>query len=242
MSLAIKAKLRKTVGAQNNEVRRQGSLPAVVYGHGFNNENLVVEYNPIAKVYKEAGYSSLIDLEIENNKPVKVLIQDIAKHPVTDRIIHVDFHQVSMSEKLEARVSLKFMGEAPAVKELGGVLVKKISQIKVRCLPADLVHELEIDLTSLKTLSDNIYIKDIKLPKGMEVLDKPNEVVAKVTEVAEEEVASTITEAEAIAKVEVEKKKVEEEGEEGAEGKPAAGKPAPAGKAEGKKEEKKAAK
>lgn len=223
MTLSLKAQIREKLGRQSNQVRQKGLLPAVLYGKGLGTQNLQIEYNPFVKILREAGYSSLVDLDIADKGAVKVLIQDIQKDPVSDRVIHVDFHQVNLTEKIEARIALKFIGEAAGVKELHGVLVKNLTELKVKALPQDLVSEIEVSIAPLKTFSDIIFIKDVKLPKGIELMAKPEEIVAKVTEFVEEVETPVVAEAEAVAKVGVvEKKKAEEEGEEGAQA-PAAG-------------------
>ena len=172
-----------------------------------------------------------MDLEIENDKPVKVLIQDIQKHPVTDRFIHVDLRQVNLNEKVESKIALKFVGESQAVKELKAVLVRKLTSIHVEALPMDLVAEIEVDLGSLKKFGDHILIKDIKLPKGIEVKAKPDDIVAGVSEFVEEKVETPVVESDAVASVGASVEKKKEEGEEGAEGAKAEGGKAAAGKA-----------
>lgn len=218
MNLSLKAEIREKLGRQSRQVREKGWVPAVLYGKGFDSQNLEIEYNPFVKVLRQAGYSSLVDLDISDKGAVKVLIQDIQKDPISDRVIHVDFHQVNLTEKIEARIALKFIGEAPGVKELHGVLVKNLTELKVKALPQDLASEIEVDISPLKTFNDYIHVKDIKLPQGIEVMAKPEEIVVKVIEFVEEVETPVVAEAEAVAKVGVvEKKKAEEEGEEGAE-------------------------
>ena len=111
---------------------------------------------------EEAGRSVLIDLEIDGEKR-KVLIHDFQKHPLTNRFIHIDFYQVKMDEEIEANVEIVFVGEAPAVKELGGVLLKTMDEVLVRCLPADLPKEIKVDLSTLKTFDDRIFVKDLNI-------------------------------------------------------------------------------
>jgi len=171
-----------------NALRRKGFLPAVIYGHGEKNQNLSLNCNQFLKIYKTAGTSSLINLRIDNHQPVNVLIEEVQQDPKTDKIIHVDFHIVKMTEKIHTEIGLVFEGEAPGVKELGGTLVKNRDQIEVECLPGDLVHEIKIDLGVLKNLHDAVHIKDLNIPKGIAVLADPEEVVVTVvpTKVEEE--------------------------------------------------------
>ena len=139
------------------------------------------------RVYKAAGESTLIDLTIDGSEPVKVLIQDVQRDPIKDRFIHVDLHQIRMDEELDVDVELKFVGEAPAVKELSAILVTPLSSIEVKCLPKDLVHQIEVDLSNLKQFDDAIHISDITVPAGLQVMNSPEDVVALVQEPRKEE-------------------------------------------------------
>lgn len=217
-NLILKVQKRELVGRKVKDLRKKNLIPAVVYGHGAKNQNVTAEYIPFEKLYREAGESSLVDLVIDNEKPVKILIQEVQADPLTGRFIHVDFRQVKMTEKIIAEILLKFVGEAKAVKELGGVLVKTTDKIKVKSLPQDLVHEIEVDLSSLNTFEDFIHIKDLKIPAGLEVLGNPNEPVVNVIPPRSEEELKALEEKveEKVEEVKVvaEEKKEEEAPEE----------------------------
>ncbi len=215
--LALVAERRNTFGKNTAVLRRTGKLPAIVYGRGKTPQPLVVEARIFEKIYTQAGESSLVDLKIGDASAIKVLIQDVQLHPVTDRILHADFHEVSMTEKIQTDIILKFEGVAPAVHELGGVLVTNQEQVRVECLPTDLVHEIPIDLSALKTFDDLIRVQDIKPPAGIIILDKPETVVAVVTPPrTEAELQALETEVvEEVDKVETVKKKPEAEAAEG---------------------------
>jgi large subunit ribosomal protein L25 len=229
-NLTLKAQTRAIIGKKVQSLREKKLIPAVTYGHGVKNQNLSLEYIPFEKVYKEGGESTLIDLVVDDRKPVKVLVQEVQKDPLTDMITHVDLRQVKMTEKITIEVLLKFVGEPKAVKELGGVLVKTLDKIKVKCLPQDMAHEIEVDISSLNTFDDIIYVKDLKIPAGLELLENMNEPVINVMpprseeelKALEEKVEEKVGEVKTVAE---EKKKVEEteaaaaEGKEGKEGK-----------------------
>lgn len=183
----LKAKIRQETGRQVKQLREQGLIPAVIYGNGIKSQNLVVEYNPFANVFKKSGASSLVDLSIDGGAPVKVLVYEVTQDPLSDRWSHIDFYQVKMTEKLRTKIPLKFIGEAPAIKELGGMFVKGFDEIEVECLPSDLVSEIEVDISTLKTFTDTLHLKDLKLPKGIELVLKTNEVLAKVAAPRSEE-------------------------------------------------------
>jgi large subunit ribosomal protein L25 len=179
-SSKLETKTRQESGKKNKKIRKKNLIPAVVYGHRVKSQSLSVDYNSFDKIYQKAGESSLIDLIVDGKPPIKALIKDVQFNPINQKYIHVDFHQVRMTEKLTTEILLKFIGEAPAVKELNGVLVKNLDKLRVECLPKDLVHEIEVDISSLKTFEKAIHVKDIKIPEGIQILEKIDEVVVTV--------------------------------------------------------------
>ncbi len=191
--LKLEAQPRAILGKAVKRARAQGQLPAVLYGRDIKPRNLFVLYNLFKKVWSEAGESTLVDLYIDG-EPHKVLIADIQHDPLSGNIRHVDFREVRMTEKLEADVRLKFVGESRAVKELGAILVKSISEVKVRCLPQNLVHEIEVDLGPLVEFGSLIRVSDIRAPESIEILANPNEVVATVALPRVEEVTTPAAE------------------------------------------------
>lgn len=177
LSVNSRTKLGKAVGT----LRRSGFIPAVLYGHGVTAAPLTLERKSFEKVYQQVGESTLLDLTIDGGKPVKVLIQAVQVHPTSGVVQHVDFHQIKMDEKLVVDIPLKFVGESPAVKGLGGVLVRVVNELKVECLPQDLVHEIEVDISSLKEFNQDIKVQELKLPDGIKVAGlAPDEVVVTV--------------------------------------------------------------
>lgn len=179
-NLKLAAKTREVVGKKVEALRKQGKIPAVLYGHNVKPVNLVVDYPAFEKIYREAGESTLVDLVIDDKEPVKVLIQDHQLDPRTNQFIHVDLHQIRMDEKLHTDIILEFIGESPAVKGYGGILVTNLDHVEVECLPKDLVHEIKVDLSALKTFEDSIHISDIEIPAGITILNDPEDMVALV--------------------------------------------------------------
>ncbi|MDD2807161.1 MAG: 50S ribosomal protein L25 [Patescibacteria group bacterium] len=181
-ALQLTASLRELTKKKSGQLREAGKIPAVLYGHKLESKNLTLDYIAFEKVLKGAGESTLVDLAVDTTAPVKVLIQDYQQDPRSGKILHVDFYQVRMDEKLTTEITLKFINEAPAVKELSGNLFTNMHHLEVECLPQYLVHEIEVDLSVLKTFDDVIHVKDIKLPEGLEVLSVPTDVVVMVQE------------------------------------------------------------
>lgn len=221
--LTLSAKIRKELGKKTKSLREKGTLPAILYGPEIKESlPLEIDYKAFEKIFKEAGESSLISLEIQGEKPISreqekflVLIHDIEHDPLTGKPIHVDFYQPRLEEEIEAMVQIVFEGEAPAIKELGGTLVKNISEVEVKALPQRLPKEIKVNVESLQTFEDHILIKDLKIAEGIKILKEPEEIVASVTppERVEEELEKPIEEK--VEEVEkVEEKKEEEETEE----------------------------
>lgn len=206
--ISLNAKIRKESGKKTRSLKESGKIPAVVYGPGVKNISLEIDQLEFKKVFKEAGESSLIDLKVDKEKR-PVLIHEIQKDPVSDKITHVDFFQASLKEDVEVTVPLVFEGIAPAIKELGATLVKNMTEIQVKALPQNLPHEIKVNVEGLKAIGDHILIKDLPLAEGVKVSKKPDEIVVSISaaEKVEEELAKEIEEkVEDIEKVEKEKK------------------------------------
>lgn len=154
-------------------------MPAVLYGAGQSGVLLQIPGKDFEKVFREAGESSLVELEIGEDRK-NVLIHEVAFDPIKDKPIHVDFLQVRMDKPIRAKVQLVFEGESPAVKNLGGILVKVMHELEVAALPADLPHEIKVNLAKLLNLEDKFFAKDLKLPKGVKIITGTEEVLALV--------------------------------------------------------------
>lgn len=208
--IKLSAKIRKETGKKTRAIKESGKIPAVVYGHGVKNVLLEIDYREFQDIFKEAGESSLIELNIEGEKEKRpVLVHEIQKDPVTDKFIHIDFFQASLKEEVQVKVSLVLEGVSLAVKDLGGTLVKNISEIEVKALPQNLPHEIKISISGLNTFEDHILVKDLILPPGVKASAKPDEIVVSVAPPAkvEEELALPVEEkVEEVEKIEKEKK------------------------------------
>jgi large subunit ribosomal protein L25 len=224
--------------------RDSGSIPAVVYGSGSQPDSVSVDYRIFEKLYSQAGESSLIDLVVDKQAITKVLIQDIQRDPVKGTIIHADFRRINMDKEMTATIEIRFVGEPPAVKALGGTLNKAVDSLNIKCLPNDLVSHVEVDLSILSTFDNAIYIRDISIPIGITITDNPTTLVAKVAAPLSEDQLKAMEESEqtSVEDIEVEGKAKEDgEGEEGENKKddPKVDASKDEKKEEGKKEEKK---
>ena len=203
--LNLSTQIRKK-DEKSEVLRKRGKLIAILYGPETKNKLLKLDYRSFEKIFAEAGKSSLISIEVEGTKEkVPVLIHEVQRDSLTEKFLHVDFYQPKLKEKMEAKIPLVFEGESRAVKDLEGTLIKNIQELEIKALPKDLPREIRVSVESLKTFEDNILIKDLKLPKEIEILKKPDEVIASVLapERVEEELQKPIEEkVEKVEKVE----------------------------------------
>ncbi len=193
------------------DVRSNGMVPAVVYGASVENTSISVSSIEFVKVFKEAGESSTIVIDIEGKK-VDVLIHDVQFDPVKSHPVHVDFLAVDMNKPVHVLVPLEFVGVAPAEKSGLGTLVKVLHEVEIEALPKDLPHNISVDISSLLTLENQIHAKDLVMPAGVTLLTEMDEVIALVAAAKEEKEEVVAVDLSAI-EVEKKGKKEEEEGE-----------------------------
>lgn len=169
------------------DVRAAGRIPAIMYGKGIAPQTISLPRAEFVKTLKTAGSSSLIDLSLDGQAPVKVLVKEVQRHVLRMEPIHVDLYQVRMDTEITAIVPLVFVGESEAVKTLGGTLVKSVDELEVECLPGNLPHEIEIDLSALKTFEDAITVGGLKLPAGVKLTADAELTIATVSRPLTEE-------------------------------------------------------
>ncbi len=218
IEISLSADLRKELGSQVKGLRDKGLIPGVVYGQKTKNLALTLDAKEFNKVFKQAGENSLINLKISGQKEdLPVLIHDIQKDPLTEAIVHIDFYRPNLEKAVKALIPLKIVGESLAVKNLGGTLVKKVSEIEVKALPMHLPSEIIVDISSLEKLGSEIFVRDLNLSQKVEILKGPDEVVVFIAAPSrvEEELEKPIEEkAEEVEETEEEVESKEAEGEE----------------------------
>ena len=195
-NIKLSAQSRLKENDEANKIRKEDFIPAVIYGKGKESRSLKVPKKEFNKVYLKAGESNLIELTIDNGVPLKTLVYGIQREPVKGKILHVDFFQVDMKQKLTTEIPLNFIGVSKAVEFDQGSLVKVMDAIEVECLPDDLVNTIDVDISPLEHFDDVIKIEDIKFPTGMTPTAKPDETVANVMAPAAEEKETTAVPAE----------------------------------------------
>jgi len=206
--IVLKASKRKIIGKQVRALRREGFLPAVVFGSFIDPLPIAFNLKEVNRVISGASTSQLIELEVEAEK-YTTLLREKQRHPVTGSLLHVDFQAVSLTEKLKTMVDIELVGESPAVKIYGGILVTGQEELEVECLPGDLPSRVTIDISSLENIGDAIYIRDVKIPGAVEILTNPGEIIVIVA--APEIEAEAVIEEPSIEPEVIERGKKEEE-------------------------------
>ena len=180
-ALSISTQTRKLTGRKTNKLRKEGCVPGIVYGPKSKNVSIKINEKDFKDVFSKAGESTLIDLKIDDKEIGKVIINNYQTDPVNDNIIHFDLYQVRMDKKITTKVSIKFIGESPAIKNESGILVKSHDMLEIKCLPKNLIHDIEVDLSVLEHIDDIIRIKDLKISDEIEIVADVEEAVVNVT-------------------------------------------------------------
>lgn len=178
--IELQAQSRDAKKEKVNLVRAAGFIPAVVYGIGLPSVSVKVKDGEFSKVLSKAGETTLVELIIDGEKSEKVLIYDVSKNPIKRKIESIDFIRVDMKKKITVEIPLLFVGEAKAVHDLGGFLVRNADHLEVECLPEALINQIEVDVSGLKEIEDSIKMSDLKLPAGVELTSTTDEVLAIV--------------------------------------------------------------
>jgi len=180
--LILNAKIRKNVGKRVKSLRKNGILPATLYGPKTKNLALEINSKEFEKILKEVGETAFLTLQIEGQKKkYEVLVKEIQRESLSEKPIHVDFYQPPLKEKISTIVPLLFEGESPAIKEMSGTLVKNFSEIEIKSFPRDIPKEIKVDISILKTFEDKILVENLELPKGIEILRDKKDIVAFIS-------------------------------------------------------------
>ena len=181
--ITLKSEKRDVFGRKVSKLRKSGKIPANIFGKKIKSESITVDSKEFTSVFEKAGETQLIEL---NGK--SVLVSNIQRDPISDMVIHVDFRQVDLTEKIQAKVPVVLEGESPAEKQNLGTVVQQIDEIEVEALPADLPERIVVDATILVEVDQAIYVKDLKVDKKVEVKTDMESIVVKVEPPTKEEV------------------------------------------------------
>jgi large subunit ribosomal protein L25 len=211
----LKLEPRADRGRHLQTLRRQGRLPGVVYGHNVDAVTVVVDGREFIKAFQKVGRNQLLDLQLGDEPVRKALIREVQRSPRHGDLLHVDFYQVNLTEKIESEVPIELEGEVELVAKGEADLQRGLHALKVECLPTDLPPVITVDISGLKEIDDEIRVKDLPVPTGCEILDEPDDLIVKVA--AHREVVEEVAPAPAAAEVPV-VGETPTEGEPGAEG------------------------
>lgn len=203
--MKLHAEKREVAGKKVKGLRKQGVVPASLFGAGIEPTNIQVNEKELKKIYEKAGQSRFIDLEVGESKPAKVLIKEIAIHPIKDNVLNVGFYKVREDRKITVEVPIAFEGVSPAEAQKLGFIVHQMEELAVHCFPKDLPTGFTVDISTLEKPGDSISVSDIQLPEDVELdssIDPSSAIIYVAAPQKEEEI--------------VEEAPVE--GEEGAEG------------------------
>lgn len=217
----ISAEPRKVLGKKVKNLRKEGILPANLFGRGLKSKAVQLPGKDFRKVFKQAGETGVVELKVKD-EAYPVLIHSVQHDPVTNNITHVDFQKVNLKEKITAHVPIKLVGESPAEKSRVGLILQTVSEIEIESLPTDIPPEIEIDISKLSEVGQTVHVKDLKIDKEkIEVENEPEEVVVSVqsAEMKEEPVEEEKTPEEVEATAEKGEEEAAEGGEKKEEGK-----------------------
>jgi len=220
--MEISAKKREITGSKVSRRRREGFIPAVIFSKKHSVEktkplNIELDAKEFENVFKEAGESTLITVKFENDHEHTVLVSDVQRHPVTLRITHASLYEVDLKEKITATVEIEIINEdkCSPIQTGEGIAITVLPEVEVNCLPADIPHKFEADISKLSEIGATLHIKDLQVDASkVEIMADPEEVIAKIDFAEQLEVEE---EEKTVEDVEVTTEKEEEEGEKTAE-------------------------
>lgn len=178
--ITLKLETRTERGNANRALRKSGLTPVVVYGHGGEALALKASSKELTKIYQTAGGSKIIGIKIDDSRSKNALIHDVSLDPITGAITHADLLTVRMDEKIKTEIPLRIVGESTAVYQDEGTLVTPLDAVEVEALPGDLPEAIEVDISILDDFEKSILVKDLVVPAGVEMLEEPEELVARV--------------------------------------------------------------
>ncbi len=181
MDLELALDARQAVGKENKRLRREGIVPGVVFGKDSPSVPVQVDAKAFDTVYRQAGRTSIVKIKVDGKGAAKsAIIKEIQRNPLSGRAVHVDFFLVNLTQEMQADVPLSFVGIAPAVEMENGTLMTPLDHLKVKALPAEMPHEIVVDISSLVDMDAAVHVRDVSLDAKVTVLNDPDELLARV--------------------------------------------------------------
>lgn len=186
--LQLAVEKRKIFGRKVKKLRREGFLPANIYGKKIKSLSVQLPLKDFLPIYQKAGETALVEVKISGEEKKRpILIYNVQLDPVSDQPLHADFYQVDLKQKITTDIPVELIGESPAVAQKIGILIQPLDEIEVEALPTDLPDRFEVDISSLKEVDNVIVVGDLKSPAGVQILNSPKEILAKIEPLAKEE-------------------------------------------------------
>jgi large subunit ribosomal protein L25 len=172
---------RTVSGKKVKSLRRQGIVPAHLYGRETDSLSLQAPLSAVTTLLRAVERNQIIDLQINGeSQPRPVVLRGVQRDPVSDQLLHIDFFQISLTQRMHADVSLNFVGEAPAVQVYGGILLHQLEHVTVEALPADIPGRIDVDVSSLTELEASLHVRDLNVPPNVLLLTDPDMAIVKV--------------------------------------------------------------
>ena len=176
----ISVRPRSILGKNVSQLRRKGTLPAVVYGAGSDSRTIEMDAHEFELLHRTAGRNAVVDLHIDGSRPQPVMLHSIQEHPVSRKPLHVDFLAVNMEEERTIDVPIQIVGESEAIDKMGGVLLHLKDNVMVRAKPDDIPSSVELDITSLVDFEHVLHASDLRIPPGVTLMTDESEPLARV--------------------------------------------------------------
>jgi len=219
----LNAEIRTVLGKKTRRLRREGWVPAVIYGRDVESRPLQIRTSDAEDLLRQVGGSQLITLHIVGEKqPIQALVRDLQRDPIRRNVLHLDLYQVEMTETITVEVPVILVGRSPVVEQREGILLQGTQTVEIECLPGDLIDAIEVDLSQITEVDQQIAVGDLAFPSSIRILSDPEEMVVRVSPLEaplEEEVEEEIEEVpEAEPELVGRRKEEEEEEKEQGEG------------------------
>jgi large subunit ribosomal protein L25 len=185
--VVLKADKRDVIGKQVGALRRAGKLPAVLYGHLIESTPIMLDAHETSLMLSKLTSSSLVTVEL-NGTEYPSLVRQKQRDPLKNRLLHLDFQVISLTEKIRTKIGIELIGKSPAVKDFNAVIVTGLTELEVECMPQDLPERISVDISGLAELGAGIHVRDVILSDKVEVLDDKDEMIAVATATKEEPV------------------------------------------------------
>jgi len=183
--VVLKASKREVIGKQVGALRRAGKLPAVLYGHRIESTPITLDAHETSLTLSKLTSSSLVTVDLDGTE-YPSLVRQKQRDPLKNRLLHLDFQVISLTEKIRTKIGIELIGKSPAVKDFNAVIVTGLSELEVECMPQDLPERILVDISGLAELGAGIHVRDIVLSEKVEVLDDRDEMIAVASATKEE--------------------------------------------------------